>query len=717
MNFKASRELARLLKWTFLLLNLVGLIAIVFLFIHYLPSDVLSENPATGGDRGSHFWPLVTLVERGLPDFIIRSWSPGNLGGEPHLLHYFPLPHLLMAFLSLFMLLGKAFNVGTLLPLATLPLSIFFGLKAMKLRDPLPLLGVLGSLVFLYNEGFSMWGGNTLPTLAGEFAHVYALNFLFLTVGAIAWELRNHKPPLLSAFLSAALALSHGYVFVALPSFYLSVILFGRHRSWRERFTHCFWSGIFTVFLALWFLLPMIQNARWTTPHSMTWISDNLLKESLPPIFYPVLLLLGVGLVGLFVGGRSRGRLKANLRLGVFWLIPAVFYFVMYFVFPSVGLVDVRAIPKMEIIGCVLALLLFGRVLRQWGGRVFVCLAVIPLLVSSVWWIDFHVSKFPYWLQWNYSGWENKALYEPLMDLSRDLRGTFSDPRVIYEHSDVNDGAGTLRVFEMLPYFARRATLESTYLQAGILSPLAFDLQARVSKTPSCPFYSEYPCPPYDVETSEEKLRLMSVGDLILVTEEVRKQADASPWLEKKKVYGPWHLYSLKEPPQLVEVATRPLLPLKTAGWRQEFYKWFQEYEGTQNFLVAGREAGAITLIDNLIGNPDILSSGGNCHPRLEVDINSVRLQTDCPGKLHILKLAYHPSWESSTGDPFYLVSPGFLALVPSGQGALWEVANLVSILTFMILALSAFLLRRGRSKSADLDPASFSVRKPPMHS
>lgn len=129
--------------------NLLGLCTLLFVgFIFYLtPNSIWNDEPATGGDTGSHFYSLWVLVNQALPHFQIRTWNPGNLMGEPLLLHYFPAPFLLMAFLSLFMPLGLAFNLGTILPLFSFPMSLSFALSRLGYSGRFVLAGVAASFL------------------------------------------------------------------------------------------------------------------------------------------------------------------------------------------------------------------------------------------------------------------------------------------------------------------------------------------------------------------------------------------------------------------------------------------------------------------------------------------------------------------------------------------------------------------------------------------
>lgn len=674
---------------------LLGLSSFFFLF--QLPLDVfMSPFPATGGDMGSHFWPLLTLVDHGLPHATIKLWSPGNLGGEPHFVHYFPFPFLVMALLSKLVPIGTAFNIGSLLGLFFLPASAYACVRGLGYRFPGPILAAAAVHCFLYNESYTMWGGNTLSTLAGQFAHGYALCLLLLGVGALGWEIRRRAFPFVSSLCFTALALSHAYVLMGVPVIALSVILFFPFQSTYQRFWHLTRCGIYSGLMSVWFLIPMIDNARWNTPFYFKWISKDLLSEVFPQIYNPVLLLLAIALpLHVLFYLSTTGRSRRTLSAVPFWLLPALFYVGLYFIFPRLGLVDIRAFPQTELFVCLLGAILFSELLRH-SGRLFTWVSVFPLFVLALYWTDTNTVQLDHWLEWNYSGWRTKRLYPELKELSETIRGDLSDPRVIYEHNDTNNATGTIRVFEMLPYFANRATLESVYLQASLLSPYAFHFQALISKTPSCPF-QQFPCPKYirsasELELLRPKLELMGVGGLILTTEEIVKVFEDSPDYRSQGSFAHWNVYEAVNQPALVEVVEKPLGVVAESDYKQSFFDWFQDYTGEQALLLA---------IDPKKPSPLArLQAGiveGHCDPTLELDVNLVRLKTPCPGRLHYLKIGYHHTWRASTGDPLYLVSPGFVALIPSeevvtlsfGQSPLWQGTFIVSGLTWVAFLFS----------------------------
>jgi len=670
--------------------DLILLGMIVMLLIRLLPKEILSEFPATGGDTGSHFWPLLTLLEHGLPNFAVRVWNPGNLGGEPHLVHYFPLPYFIMAVLSIFVKPGTAFNIGTYLPVLTLPLAAYVSIRGMGLRWPAPILCALGTLFCTLNEGFNMWGGNLLSTLAGQFAHMYALNFILLGAGALGSELRHRKPPLLSAICFSCVATSHSYVMLGLPFFGLSLLIWHFRRGVKAALLHYVVAGVLAGLLSLWFLVPMITNAAWTTPFSMIWISKNILREAAPKMLDPLLYACGIGLLGTLMLRRW-----SMLRVALFWAIPGALYIVYYFLFPSLGLVDIRALPQVVLFVSLGGMILFADVLRWSSPRIaFVLLPV--LFGTSIWSIRDDLRSAEPWLKWNYGGWQSKKLYPELAGVTGRLKGNFSQGRVAYEHSDLSRGAGTERVFEMLPYFASRSTLESLYMQSTILALPVYYFQSEISRTPSCPF-PELKCSQPDLVKAHSHMNLLGVSDLILISDDVLGQARSADWLEERESFKPWIIFKNKDNPRLVDtLASAPEL-IDEPSYKIRFYEWFREFDGSQPFLLNTRFLSEDAKAD--LPAKLAASVGGSCHPAVAVDFRGLSLKTDCPGKLHMLKFAYHGTWRADTGDQLYLLSPGYIGIIPSksevrlnfGQSPLWRWSGRISLLSLLIAGWYSF--------------------------
>jgi hypothetical protein len=436
---------------------------------------------------------------------------------------------------------------------------------------------------------------------------------------------------------------------------------------------------------------------------------------AIPAMFVPLgvaNLLSAVVLASIYLLAKRRlhGQPGRLVRMAMIWLIPTLWYVYLYYLLPFVQLIDIRAVPQVHLYGCIFAGVFAGYALR-FAGRIFNVLAVIPLVVLCLWGTGQATKNLPNWLRWNLSGWHVKDLHPVVMRLSDSIRGDFSDPRAIYELSDRAQATGTIRVWEMLPYFAGRATLESVYLEATLLSPEAVYLQAEISKQPSCPL-PQFPCPRYNMTSSKPRMALMGVGDLILATDETKKLARAVDHLEEKGTFGTWTIFSLRQQPALVEVfRQRPELAPEP-DWRDTFYQWFISYDGTQPSLISAEllDPGIRRSLESIDESERAVWEGGeNCHPSVEVEFNKIVLRTDCPGRAHFLKFNFHPAWRTSTGDPLFIVSPAFIGIIPSqkevtlefGYLPSWLISQYVSLLS--LLGLTVFTVAAPRKKRGSL--------------
>ena len=693
---KKALELVQSSAW---LIDTLSLLAMTALFLTYVSKETFTPSAATGGDMGSHYWPLYTLTHFGFPHGLLRYWNPGNLGGEAHFVHYFPLPFWFMSLISLFTSLGSAFKIGILLPLLFFPHSVYYALRGLGLKFPAPILATAVSLCFLYNESYNFYGGNGLSTMAGQFAHAYAIMFLFLWVGTLGWEIRNKKTPFFSVLLFSSVALSHGYLFLGLPFFCLAFLFFYPHLSIQERLKTVLISAGTGTLLSLWFLVPMITSKKWTTLYNIRFFLRDALPDSFSKIHIPigVILVLGLSLTILF---KLIKKIKHSL---FFWLTPFLGYLFYYIIAEPMGVVNIRAVPQMELFLMIIAGIFLSTLIQRFLGLLGAWVVTFPFTLVCIYWVSLFCINFPSWQEWNFGGWDNKPMYASVKGIMDAVKGDFSQPRVIYEHNDINNGAGTVRVFEMIPFFSGRATLESVYHHFNILAAEVFNIQALVSKTPSCPFW-DLECPHYNLDVAKPKLDLMGVGQLITVTDEVKNQAAHSKYYTAGKVFKPWQLYNLKDTKPLVEQFEKqpdvmPEMVMGRAGpketpgsgWKGLFNWWFNRYDGTQPLII--------------VNPPKNFSWSFNplCKPTVRVDFNEIRLTTPCPGVPLFLKFAFDPSFKSDSGDTLFLVSPGFIGLTPSqkevtlryGQRTSWYLATWISIFTFLILITSTVFLRR----------------------
>src|SRR3954447_9093883 len=192
----------------------LGACAFVFWQLH---PDLLFRNTTTaGGDMGAHVWQPAYLRDHLLPHGRLTGWTPDWYAGFPSLVFYFPLPSLMIVGLSVILPYGVAFKLVTVAGLLTLPLAAFAFGKLMDLRDPGPACLAVGTLPFLFDRSFTIYGGNIPSTLAGEFAFSISLSLALLFLGVFGRGLRNGRHRALAAVLLAVTCLCH-----VVPTFFV----------------------------------------------------------------------------------------------------------------------------------------------------------------------------------------------------------------------------------------------------------------------------------------------------------------------------------------------------------------------------------------------------------------------------------------------------------------------------------------------------------------
>lgn len=335
--------------------------SLLYLFILYqiLPwSELLNTTPSTGGDVGSHFYALHAILKSGS----LRPWNPSHLGGEPLLVHYFPLPFMLMALFSLVLPAGLCFNWVYIVPVFALPFCIYYFMKKCNAPPRGQEFSFLLSLVFIFNTSYAAWGGNIFSTLAGQFAHAYALCFLFILMGVMMDELKkNQILSIKAALLVSAIILSHAYIALCLPLVAFVVVVLVQESSTTKTLTIIFWSGLVGILLSVWWIIPSFSNAAWTTPYASSWLERLPANSYFPENFKWITLLVAICLVLNLSIAKLRQRFIDDCLVFIFsFLSLASFYFCLIKIFPLIGLVDIRAIPQVQLFlllvyACILA--------------------------------------------------------------------------------------------------------------------------------------------------------------------------------------------------------------------------------------------------------------------------------------------------------------------------------------------------------------------------
>ncbi|MBV8463804.1 MAG: hypothetical protein JO368_10950, partial [Acidimicrobiales bacterium] len=185
----------------------LGVIVVTLSQLH--PSLLLAQTTTAGGDTGAHVALPAYLEHHLLPQWRVTGWDPGWYDGYPLYTFYFPLPGLVVVLFNAVVSYDVAFKLVTVLGSILLPVCAWAFGRLAGLRDPLPACLAAATLPFLFEPSFTIYGGNLLSTMAGEFSFSLSLSIALLFLGLVCRGLRTGRYRVLAGVLFAVTLLCH----------------------------------------------------------------------------------------------------------------------------------------------------------------------------------------------------------------------------------------------------------------------------------------------------------------------------------------------------------------------------------------------------------------------------------------------------------------------------------------------------------------------------
>ena len=306
------------------LLAVVGVTVVAMSQLH--PSLLFANTTAAGGDTGAHVALPAFMKSNLINHGELTGWDPGWYDGFPLYTFYFPLPGLITIAFNTLVTYNVAFKLVTVLGTFLLPVCAWAFGRLAGLRDPGPACLAAATLPFLFEPSFSIYGGNLLSTLAGEFSFSLSLSLALLFLGVVASGLRTGRHRALAACLFAATLLCH-----LLPALFAvaGAVLWllldadllrgvrrfpeGRpaRRRWSRRLVWSIVAGGLGTGLTAWWLLPFVADGAYTT--NMGWTN----VEGFPHLLFPgsARWVLAADLVGLVAMVIRRNRVALFIAL------------------------------------------------------------------------------------------------------------------------------------------------------------------------------------------------------------------------------------------------------------------------------------------------------------------------------------------------------------------------------------------------------------------
>jgi tetratricopeptide (TPR) repeat protein len=649
-----------------ILLLLISEVLLIFLF----PGSTIFESTITaGGDTPSHFISAIAMSSGPLSLFSPVTWIHGAYAGFPLFLHYFPLPFALMALISKAVSLQIAFKLVTLLAIIPLPAAVYLCLRRLGYGQITPAIGAVLSLPFLLMTENSMWGGNICSTLSGEFAFGISFILYIIFTGKLYADISARRSPWGNSALEAFIALSSGYPLLQSVMGSSYFILRGRNLRYILQL-HAAAAG-----LAAFWLLPALWRIPWNTPSALSWHFEKW-AEIAPPLLWPsfagALMVALSGIRNLFRPGRKISVIfkESNDCPELYLLWQFGIALLGFSMAPSLGLVDVRFLPFAQIMLVLFGAIGWGRLLSRLS-RPNLWLAVFSAGVVAI--ALTRAAAVDSWIRWNYSGMESKPLWNSYRLVNEYLSGDENSPRVVFEHNQITNGAGSTRAFELLPYFSGRSTLEGLYMQSSPDSPFVFYIQSELSETPSTPLSRYYYSRP-NPNRAAAHLRLFNVSQVIAVSDNIANALDSSPDYELTITFPPYRIYRLRScGDSYVEPLRFRPLRIPPQDWKKVQFEWFRKSALRVPLVVASKDPPSDFCkgLQNYDGDPERIPEvpiPGYETIRAQAILGDgkITIDTSKPGHPLRIKVSYHPDWRITQGEgELYLASPAFMLLVP----------------------------------------------------
>jgi hypothetical protein len=631
---------------------------------------LLSNNLPTGGDTASHLLYVWTYIHELLPHGYITAWMPEVFGGLPFLSYYFPLSFLSMAGLATVLPFALAMKLGMFAAAMALPGAVWLGsVYLLKLPRQIAIWGVLGILPFLLHEQNSIWGGNLLSTLAGEFAYGYGALFSVLTL--LAWQrtMASGRYWWLAALLEAATGFSHGFALL-ITGFATAAFLFDS-KNFVRNLRFLIYGHSLAFFLLAGWLWPMLQM------HSLTIPNDAMFEvgkwqELLPQSMLPVALagLLAALLLGLIHGiPWLRQRLPAtpfmsdSLRHAAFMASAALLGAVGFVAGSSLGLANIRFFPFVWLFGGLACGWVWGcllvrvsAVLPNMARRGLALMSVSAALAFSAW-LGMNISVVSDWGLWNHSGLEAKPQWHRLSQLFPTLTGHPNSPRLLFEHDPANNDIGSTRTLEALPLFlGGRPVLEGLYMESALTGPAIYQLQSEVSTHPSSPL-ARFPSASLDLDMAAMHMNFLFANEVLIRHENTTQAFAAHRQFTKIASAAPFQVFQLKTfNSHLVDLTDRPLNWTSKDRWMENSFQWFRSRQRFLSELPVFHEGDV----------PNIVTPAATAQiHNINMDRHRLSWRTDAVGSAHLVRMAWHPRWQLATQGRIYLAGPGFMLVVP----------------------------------------------------
>jgi len=685
-----------------------GLLALgaLMAFGYMRPDRIFLANTPAGGDMGAHVLVPAYVRDSLLPSGRLLGWSNDWYAGFPVLYFYFPLPAFTIVFLDVFLPYGVAFKLVAVAGLVALPFAAYVFARGMGFAKTVSVVAGIAGGSFVFMESFTIFGGNTLSTLAGEYSFSWSFALAFLYLGMLMRNVRDGSGFTVGTGVVLALtALTHlittlVIVLVSLP------LLFKRKGP-----SAIVGSWALGLGLAAFWAFPLLASLPYTT--DMKWFPVRGFEAVFPRELWPVFVLAAAGLA--YAVWR---RVVLGPILALF-VVPVAGYFVIQYI-DFRKLYNARLLPFWYFTVFILAGVAVGAAAKAVAQRfrggpglrwVATAVAVVFFLSAAA----LGINKAPKWAGWNFSGYEGKAAYaygengEEILqtDYWAEYSGlmqtldTLAEGRVMWEaNSDLNR-YGTPMALMLTGYWSEgHPSMEGLLFESSLTTPFHFINASEVSQRPSNPI----PGLPYsgmDFDRAVPHLGVYNVEYYVSFTEEAT-QAAHDYGLDLAARSDPFTVFRLPES-SLVDVASfEPAVWDGEDGFVEVAIDWYDDIDGLDRWITADGPPDWRRIDDVAVQSRQPIAITGTVSD-ITLDDHRISFSTTAIGVPHLVKVSWFPNWIADGAEGPYRAAPSLMVVVPTQSDVVIEfkdrapevVGKIISISTILALAGLAYVRRR----------------------
>ena len=594
----------------------------IFLLLALHPDLILRNNTPTGGDMGAHVWAPAYLRDHLLSNFKLSGWSMDWYSGLPIYRFYMVVPALMIVLLDVILPYGIAIKIIAVIGILTLPyFSWLFG-RFAKFAYPIPELFAIAATIFLFDESFTIYGGNIASTMAGEFSFSIALSLAMLGFALLAKGLDTGKHRIFAAIIISLSALSHGIVllFVFGGAALMLVV-------WNKRESFQFGAKVIAlaVLLSSFWVIPFVTSHAYMTDMKYEPRPSGA-TDSFWKMFFPLHTLLDISLTALAVVGAVtlvRNRHKAGTWMTLLALLLAAGVFIARNSLPIIGLLwNPRILPFLyliryflfviglyELVAFALRVKSIARIAQGESGVPVVLdiaqprdsfsfnLALLSgfavfVLVA----IGFRFQELPFgstqvnsagqyeyvwgplrtkssndgfvdgWARWNFTGYEGKNAYGEYYGVVQTMKQIGADStqgcgRALWENNGELNKYGTTMSLMLLPFWTDGciSSMEGLFFEAAGSTPYHFITAAAMSKQSSNPV-RELRYDNNDAALGVRYMQELGVKYFMGFTPEAIAQASQQEGLTEVARSGPWVVYRVANSDVVTPLAVQPVV-------------------------------------------------------------------------------------------------------------------------------------------------------------